>query len=189
MNATPFLIGNKTILRPVHPSDAPIFTRWMNDPTTRRYLLRRFPVTEMAEEAWIKKNAELSQHPTDLVFVIETKGDNKPIGTMGLHNINWRDRNATTGTILGEPESRGKGYATDAKMTLLEYAFETLGLHKIISHAFSANVKSVEYSKRCGYEVEAVHKDEIFREGRFQDLTVLACFCNNWNKTKEAMKR
>lgn len=74
-------------------------------------------------------------------------------------------------------------------MTLLEYAFETLGLHKIISHAFSANVKSVEYSKRCGYEVEAVHKDEIFREGRFQDLTVLACFCDNWNKTKEAMKR
>lgn len=90
MNATPVLIGNKTILRPVHPSDAPIFTRWMNDPKTRRYLLRRFPVTEMAEEAWIKKNAELSQHPTDLVFVIETKGDNKPVGTMGLHNINWR---------------------------------------------------------------------------------------------------
>ncbi len=189
MNTTPFLIGDKAILRPVHPSDATIFTRWMNDPVTRRHLLRRFPVTEMAEEAWIKKNAELSQHPTDLVFVIETKDDQKPIGTMGLHRINWVDRNAATGTILGEPESRGKGYATDAKMTLLQYAFESLNLHKIISHAFSANVKSTEYSKRCGYVVEAVHKDEIFRGGKFEDITTLACFYSSWKKVKEAQKR
>lgn len=189
MNATPFLIGQKTILRPVRPSDAPIFTRWMNDPETRRYLLRRFPVTEMSEEAWIKKNADLSQNPTDLVFVVEIKDGNVPIGMMGLHRISWVDRNATTGTVLGEPESRGKGYATDAKMALLEYAFLTLGLHKVISHAFSANVKSIEYSKRCGYEVEAVLKDERFQNGHFQDLTVLTCFYDNWKNSKETMGR
>lgn len=187
--STPFLVGQKTILRPVHTTDAPIFTKWMNDPETRRYLLRRFPVTEMAEDAWIKKNAEQSPNPSDLVFVIETKDDQKPIGTMGLHRINWVDRNAVTGTILGEPESRGKGYATDAKMALLQYAFETLGLHKVISHAFSANVKSIEYSKRCGYVVEAVHKDEIFRGGKFEDMTTLACFYSNWKKAAKKLKR
>lgn len=187
--STPFLVGHKTILRPVALSDAPIFTRWMNDPETRRYLLRRFPFTEMAEEAWIKKQVDLSQNPNDLVFVIETKDDQKPIGTMGLHRINWVDRNATTGTILGEPESRGKGYAMDAKMALLQYAFETLNLHKVISRAFSANVKSIEYSKRCGYVIEAVHKDEVFREGKFEDMTTLACFYNNWKKAAKKLKR
>ncbi len=187
--STPFLVGQKTILRPVHTTDAPIFTRWMNDPETRKYLLRKFPLTEMSEEAWIKKNAELFQHPTDLVFVVETKDGNVPIGTMGLHRINWVDRNAVTGTILGEPESRGKGCATDAKMALLEYAFLTLSLHKVISDALSANVKSIEYSKRCGYVVEAVHKDEIFRGGKFEDMTTLACFYNNWKKAKETVKR
>ena len=184
-----FLVGHKTILRPISLSDAPIFTSWMNDPETRKYLLRRFPITELGEKAWIEKMSILPAAPSDLVFVMETKEDSVPIGTMGLHSINWINRNATTGTIIGESAYRGKGHASDAKMTLLQYAFESLGLHKIISHAFAENTKSIEYSKRCGYEVEALIKEEIFRNGKWVDRVSLACFYEGWKKAKEKLEK
>jgi RimJ/RimL family protein N-acetyltransferase len=106
---------------------------------------------------------------------------------MGLHSIDWVDRNAVTGTIIGTGH-RGKGLATDAKMVLLEYAFLNLGMHKIISHAFSKNVKSIEYSKRCGYEIEGVGKEEIFHGGTWEDRVTLACFYDGWKKAKEKME-
>ena len=185
----PFLIGAKTILRPAQLSDVPLFTKWMNDPDTRTYLLRRFPITEIEEKAWVEKISTLNGTPSNLVFVMETKEEGRPIGTMGLHNISWLHRNATTGTIIGEKDCRGQGYASDAKMTLLGYAFESLGLHKIISHAFARNTKSIEYSKRCGYKVEATLKEEIFANGKWEDRVVLACFYKDWQKVNKKMLR
>ncbi|MFA5132038.1 MAG: GNAT family protein [Candidatus Paceibacterota bacterium] len=180
-----FLIGKKTVLRPISVSDIVIFTKWMNNSETRRYLTQRFPMTETAEESWIKKVSLSPNNPTDVRLVIQTKDEGKPIGTIALHNINWVDRNATTGTIIGEADFRSKGYATDAKMVLLEYAFQTLGMHKIISRAFASNTASIEYSKRCGYTVEATLKDEVFGEGSWQDIVLLACFYPAWKLAAE----
>jgi RimJ/RimL family protein N-acetyltransferase len=179
-----FLTGEKTILRPVQLTDAPLFTKWMNDQETTRYMLRSFPLTEFEEKSWLEKASIIQPNPTNILMVIETKEDGKTIGTMALHNINWIDRRATTGSMIGEKEYRGKGYATDAKMTFLQYAFEMLGIHKIISHAFAKNRKSVDYSLRCGYHVEATLKDEHFRHGEWQDIISLACFYDGWKKAQ-----
>lgn len=183
-----FLIGQKTILRPIAPTDIPLLITWSNNPKTREYLGRRFPLTELAEKTWIEKVSILSKNPSDIVLIVEEKANQQAIGIMGLHNINWVDRNAKTGTIIGV-EYQGKGIATDAKMALLEYAFESLGMHKIISHAYSGNIKSIKYSKRCGYEVEAVHKEEIFHAGKWEDKITLACFYEGWKKAKEKLEK
>lgn len=177
------LIGRKTILRPISLTDVPLFTEWNNSPKIREYLGRRFPLTELDEKTWIEKISILTRSPSDIVLIVEEKDSKKVAGIMGLHNINWVDRNATTGTIIGS-DYQGKGIATDAKMALLEYAFENLGMHKIISHADARNKKSIEYSKRCGYEVEAVHKEEIFHAGKWEDKVTLACFYENWKKAQ-----
>lgn len=177
-----FLVGSKTILRPVELSDAPTLTRWMNDPVTRLYLTRRLPLTELNEKSFIEKISTLSVAPSSIVLIIEDKECRKPVGVMGLHDIHWINRKAVTGTVIGEESYRGKGYATDAKMILLKYAFEDLGLHKITSHAFAANQKSIDYSKRCGYKVEAILRDEIFHEGTWVDMVSLACFYDDWKE-------
>ncbi len=180
-----FLSGKKTILRPVSMSDIPLFTRWINDPETRVYLARTFPMTEMEEEDWVKKIGNLSKNPNDIVMMIETKRNRRTIGVMGLHGIDWVNRHTLTGTIIGEKNLRGKGYATDAKMVMLQYAFETLGMHKIISHVDVRNKASLAYSKRCGYVVEGILKEQLFREGGWVDVATLACFYDNWKKASK----
>lgn len=176
----PFILGKKTVLRPVELSDVPNMTRWINDPETRKYLTVTFPLSEMAEKAYVEKRGTLSEWPTEVLFIIEA--EQKPIGTMGLHCIDWIDRNTVTGTIIGEKECRGKGYAMDAKMALLKYAFETLGMHKIMSRAFAQNEASIAYSKRCGYKVEGMLKESTFRNGEWWDTVQLACFHKDWQE-------
>ncbi len=99
---------------------------------------------------------------------------------MGIHRINWKDRTATTGAVIGEKAYWGKGYGSEAKKLLLDYAFNELNLRKICSGALAFNGRSQAYSKKCGYEVEGVLKQHIFKNGEYHDLVQLAVFKEQW---------
>ncbi|KND47876.1 MAG: diamine N-acetyltransferase [Parcubacteria bacterium C7867-006] len=175
-NRVVFLSGKIVNLRPAQKSDIPHFTRWINDPRVRQFLLTMLPQTEKQEESWYEN---LGKDDKNIILVIETK-DGKPIGSMGIHGINWRNGIGTTGALIGETEYWGKGYGTDAKMILLDYAFNTLGLRKICSDVFAFNKRSLQYSLHCGYKIEGRLRKHIFRNGKFHDKIVLGVFRDEW---------
>lgn len=171
-----FLKGKKTVLRPFRESDIPLITKWMNDPEVTQFIRSYLPITEPEERTWF---ADLSKRkPYDIVLGIEVEG--KLIGTMGIHGIKWADRTATTGALIGEKEYWGKGYGTDAKMVLLNYAFNTLNLRKLCSSVIAFNTRSLRYSLHCGYTIEGRKKKQIFRHGRYYDEIMLGLFKNDW---------
>jgi len=172
-----FLKGKKTILRPVAEKDIPLCVRWVNDPKIWIYTTTSFPITSLAEREWYERVAKKSDK--DVVFAIETHAG-QTIGIMGIHGINWIDRTATTGAIIGEKAFHGKGYGTDAKMTLLNYAFNTLGLRKICSRVIAFNGRSIAYSLHCGYEIEGALHKHVLRAGKYHDLVLLAVFKKGW---------
>ena len=133
-----------------------------------------------AEKDWIEKLCKMEKDPSDIVFVIETKIGKRAIGVIGLHRIDWLNRNATTGTVIGEGRLRNKGYATEAKMLLLKYAFDTLGLHKVIARVYADNLASIRYSEKCGYVKEGTLRHEIFHNGSFMNVVLLGCFRETW---------
>jgi RimJ/RimL family protein N-acetyltransferase len=171
-----FLRGKTTILRPVSLKDIPLFTKWINDPEIRQFIMNIFPITEGSEKEWVENLNKKSDK--DIVLVIEVRG--KPIGIMGIHGIDWRDRIATTGAIIGEVKYQGKGYGTDAKMTLLNYVFNTLNLRKIMSRVKSFNKRSLAYSLHCGYKVEGRLRKQHFVNGKYYDEIVLGLFRHEW---------
>ncbi len=172
-----FLKGKKTILRPLRRStDFELCLRWINDPEVNQYLYVHLPVTEKKEEEWFDNFAN---NPNEIVLGVETL-DGKLIGTMGLHRISSKDRTAVTGALIGEKEYWGKGYGTDAKMTLLDYAFNTLNLRKINSSVYAFNKRSLKYNLKCGYKIEGVRKKQIFRKGEYHDEILIAVFKEDW---------
>ncbi len=171
-----FLKGRKVILRPLDKIDAPTLARWMNDPETREFMSATFPQTITQEEGWLEKIAG-DEH--NIIFGIETL-DNMFIGVMGIHRINWQDRLATTGACIGEKEYWNGGYGTDAKMILLDYAFNMLNLHKICSEVIAYNKRSLQYNFHCGYKVEGVRRKHTFKKGRYQDVIELGLFKKDW---------
>jgi RimJ/RimL family protein N-acetyltransferase len=182
-----FLRGKRINLRPLSKGDVPDLLRWINDPDVRRYVTHCFPMMEQEEVAWVEKLHERKPH--DFALGITLAKDSTLIGTIGLHRVNWVDRTAVTGTIIGERVHRNKGYGTEAKMLLLDYAFNRLNLRKVCSNVFACNPRSVAYSKRCGYRVEGALKRQFFVDGKYVDQIMLAVFRKDWLPIWERYKR
>ncbi len=75
---------------------------------------------------------------------------------------------------------QGQGYGTEAKMLLLDYAFNTLNLRKVCSTVLAFNGRSQRYNEKCGYVVEGVQKAQVFRDGSYHDLILMAVFRDDW---------
>ena len=178
---TAFLVGKRIILRPPEERDIELFIKWFNDPDVRQFVTTSFPVFLQDEKEWLEKIRKEKDH--SVVLVIETK-EGIPIGTIGLHQINWIDRTATTGAVIGNKKYWSRGYGSEAKLLLLEYAFNTLNLRKICSSVFGFNKRSQAYNLKCGYHVEGRKKAQRFRNGKYHDEILMAIFKSDWKNKK-----
>ena len=150
-----------------------------NEPISRQYLARYFPIGMKQEEEWIDK---ANTSTSDAVFIIVNKDDHKtPIGIMGQHKIDWKNRRATTGAVMLE-EYCGKGLGTDAKMLLLSWAFFELGLLKVESRVIAFNDRSQAYSRKCGYVQVGRLRRHQFRRGRYHDEIIMEVHGRGWRK-------
>jgi RimJ/RimL family protein N-acetyltransferase len=165
-NKVVFLRGKKTILRPYcEESDLARMVRWINDPEVTRFITAFRPMTPQIEKESLER---LSNSDKNMFLVIEVE-DGTPIGSVGLHGIDWVNRSATSGAMIGEKDYWGKGYGTDAKMALLNFAFNRLNLKTIKSAAISFNVRSQKALLKQGYREVGRMPQLHFRDGRFHD--------------------
>jgi len=189
MNATSlpvvFLKGRKVILRPLEDADLPSLQRWINDEQIRLNLMAFRPMSLGGEREWYEKIQKNENHVQLAICTLE----HQLIGSTGIFGINWQHRFAQTGTIIGEVEFRNKGYGTDAKMQLLNYAFNTLNLHKMCSGAFEFNEQSLHYSLKCGYQIEGRARKQYFKDGQYCDLIQLGILREEWLPLWEAYRK
>ncbi len=138
-----------------------------------------WPLNQLQEKRWIEeKYKERPAH--DLTFaIVLTEGD-VHIGNIGLHQIDWVDRQATTGMLIGEADARGKGYGPEAKELLLGYAFNTLGLMLIEAGTFEGNTASRRSLEKSGYTYEATLRWRFYREGQWWGECVYSITAEEW---------
>ena len=148
--------------------------RWMNDPQATEWtLIGDLPLSRLAEEDFFEKILRQdTKHPTDIALAVETL-EGEHIGVSGLHQINWRDRIATTGTIIGVEKNRGRGYGSDAARVRLRYAFDVLDLRMILSEVMADNIKSLRMLEKAGYtEVGRIPRHH-WKRGAYRDTIIL----------------
>jgi RimJ/RimL family protein N-acetyltransferase len=163
--------GGKVLLRAIKKEDLPLLHKWSNDPEIN-YMLGgwHFPSSEVDQEKWFNS---LSLTSNNQRFAIETE-ELGLIGMANLVDINWKDRNAFHGMLLGDKDMRGKGYGVDTILTINKYAFEELGLMRMNGSIISFNEASIGvYTKKCGWKVEGVKKNHYFRKNQWWDQIVV----------------
>lgn len=181
-----FLKGKRIYLRPLERDDLPVFLRWMNDLETAQLVNHFLPVMKEGEDDFYEKT--LKEKGKIIVLSVCTNKD-ELIGTISINNIKWKDGTATTGTLIGDKSFRGKGYGTEAKMVLLNYAFNTLNLRKISCNILSTNERSIKCQEGCGYKQEGVRKKHTFINGEYIDDLILAVFKEDWAPLWEDYKK
>lgn len=166
------IVGKRVILRAPEVSDMALLHGWSNDPEIWKMLGGwHFPFSSRSTLDWI--NSRKDGNLTDHVFCIETEKDGL-IGTANLVNIDWKNRNAFHGMMIGKRDLRGKGYALDALMTIMRYAFLELGLHRLDSDIIEYNHRSIHfYTRKGGWAQEGVRKNWFYRDGRYHDKVLV----------------
>ena len=167
-----FIAGEKIYFRPLQLSDVDGgYLNWINDREVIRFLdSGHFPITRGQLEKYILGAIESK----DIVFfaVIDRESD-RHIGNVKLGPIDWVNRCAEFGRLIGPDCSRGVGIGREITNLILEYGFLTLNLNKITAGAVVENTASIQSNKKAGLEVEGVLKEQIFFQGRFTDAVRL----------------
>ncbi len=174
-----FLQGKRVYLRPIDASDLGRCERWINDPEIRPFIRMQFPTDAMAQKKW-HEGRDRGHPRRDILLAIVLRKNDRHIGNMGLHGIDWINRSAITGALIGEKDCWSRGYGREAKELLLTYAFDTLGLHRISSDVRANNPRSFAYLKKSGYVEEGRERESVFYNGKWVDLIKLGILVEEW---------
>jgi RimJ/RimL family protein N-acetyltransferase len=172
----PFLIGKLVYLRPLERSDAPLLVEWVNDPEVTKTILMFEAKNLQQEEQFIDQ----ANGPDGLGLGIVIKENDKLIGIAGLRPINWRNRHAMFGMLIGDRAEWGKGYATETTALMVRHAFQTLNLNRVWLHVQENNAPARRAYEKAGFQVEGRLRQDTFRDGRYLDCTVMGLLRDEW---------
>ncbi len=170
-----FLDGRKIYLRSPEKSDIPLFVRWINDERIRKFLTVRKPISTDKEEEIVKRfNTGNNVH-----LVICEKTKRIPVGSVS-YEINWINRRAELGIMIGEVALQGKGYGEEAMRIFIDYGFKTLNMHKIVLEVYAFNERAVKLYGKLGFKTEGVFKEHSYKEGKYHDLLYMGLIDRDW---------
>jgi diamine N-acetyltransferase len=89
-------------------------------------------------------------------FVIRNE-QGELIGTIGLRNLDFRAGEGTLGIII-RADAVGRGYGTDAIRSLVRYAFDVLGLRRVVLDVAENNPRAQHVYEKIGFVPVGTHR-------------------------------
>jgi ribosomal-protein-alanine N-acetyltransferase len=122
-----------------------------------------------------EKFIENSSTNDSILFSVLICESNKLIGNIRLFNIHPIHKRAELSLLFYEKTEWGKGYATESIKALVEYAFESLNLHRIFADYYSTNIASSKIFNKAGFKIEGIFKNHfITKEMEYVDSVRIA---------------
>ncbi len=166
-NIIPRLQNGDTGISPFFIGCEELFFKWFNDPRIYLHMgdLDQFPVS--FEDA--KKYVESHKKDTWLIIA---KQDSEwvPIGYIGMF-IRTRHMIGILRYAIGEIEFIGKGHASRAVSTFLNWAFKESNLESVHASVSGINKESSRLLKKIGFKFIGEHLNARFENGqRYNEL-------------------
>jgi RimJ/RimL family protein N-acetyltransferase len=166
--------GKLVRLRAYEKSDLDAVMKWINDEEVTDLLgggMLTYPVSSIAEAKFIEASASPSDKQKN--FAIETLAERRYIGAISFNVIDWRNRCAGLGIVIGDKSLWGKGYGTDAMRVLMRLGFDKMNLHRLWLHVHDYNQRAIASYEKCGFKREGVLREEHFARGGYHDTIVM----------------
>jgi RimJ/RimL family protein N-acetyltransferase len=176
---TPVIHAERVYLRPAERADLEAFVRWFADAEVTRYLMARAPFSAAMEEKWFDQMVE-RQGKTDYHFVICLVEDDRPIGTVGLHELDLENGNAAFGISIGEKAEWNKGYGTETLQAICDFGFGKLRLERIWLEVYAPNKAGQRAYEKAGFVLEGTLRNAHFSEGQHMDVLLMALLRDEW---------
>ena len=173
------IITQRLVLRRFTHDDASDLLELVSQPSFARAVPEMEP-TESGIHRYIERQLSYQPFERDKVFdlAVVCKPDGKVIGLLTLVR---KEQVGAIGWALGE-EFRGQGYAAEAARAFVDYAFASLGLHRIEAETGCHNEPSWRLMERLGMRREVQQREATIENGRRQDSYVYTILADEWSK-------
>jgi RimJ/RimL family protein N-acetyltransferase len=148
------------------------FRRLLNDEPPRLWSAKKI-------QSWFEKDNE-EQQEKGFYFLIRTLQDDRLIGFVGLWVNEWSRGEAEVGIGIGDRESWGKGFGTDAMQVILRYGFTELNLKRITLDVFDYNARAIRSYEKSGFTLEGRVRKALFRDGSRADIVCMGILREEW---------
>jgi RimJ/RimL family protein N-acetyltransferase len=170
--------GNHVILRRHVADNVTAFRRWYGDPEVAR--LARYQDTPMREDEVNRFFQVRALGPDSLTMAIHERSTDRLIGTCAFSQLDGENGSAMYHITIGEKDTWGRGYGTEATQLMLDHAFGTLGLHRIALSVFEFNERAIRAYATCGFLAEGRAREAVWRDGRWWDELWMSVLAAEW---------
>lgn len=108
----------------------------------------------------------------------------KIIGESVINEIDWDTRCANFRIGIFHPEDRGQGIGSWMVRVTRDYAFESLGLHRLELDVFSFNPRAERAYEKAGFRREGVRRDAVRDGDGYGDDILMAILEPEWRAVK-----
>jgi diamine N-acetyltransferase len=162
------LRSDNIFLRSVETSDATRLLLWENNPLHWKVTDTEVPFSMTAIMQLIEQQQNF-RSTGQLRLMICLTSTQEAVGTVDLYDADFKNGNASVGILIGEASERGKGYARESLVLLIEYARDLLALHNLSCSIQEDNDESVRLFKSVGFEKVGVRKEWFLLKGQRMD--------------------
>jgi len=161
------MLKSKNIeLVPFEPKYIKKFVEFRNSEDSRNFLMPGipYPVTEGSVSEWLSKKANHHESGEFAIIYNETK---EYIGNISYGNVDWKNRHCEIAIMIGEEKYRNRGLGTEALVTLLDFIFNELNLHRVELKVYDFNERAIKCYEKCGFKKEGLLREVVYKHGRY----------------------
>ena len=167
----PTLTGQRVRLEPLTPAVSGPYAAALVDPEVRRLTGTHATFDPAAIEGWLAGRSDQHDRADWAAVRIE---DNAFLGEAVLNDLDVDNRSVNYRVWLSGEPVFGRGYGTEITRLVVEYAFETVGLHRVSLGVYDFNPRAQRVYAKCGFVLEGRLRDALFSGGQWHDELVMS---------------
>jgi aminoglycoside 6'-N-acetyltransferase len=168
-------------LRRFHSDDAAALAAYRSDPEVARYQSWVAPVSVESAQTLVAEFADGDpQRPGWFQYGVEC--EHVLIGDIGV-NLHENGMQAEIGFTLA-PAYQGRGYATEAVRSVVEYLFAGQGLHRVSAECDARNLRSARLLARVGFRHEGCRRAHTWIKGEWTDDLLFGLLADQWRTSR-----
>ncbi len=156
------------------------------DPSLFDYYPKSYPTAR----EFVEENLEMLKSGTFLPYAIVLQSTGEAIGCTEFSGIDEKNRKLEIGGSWLKPRFHGSAANSEAKLLLLQHAFENLGFVRVQLTANALNARSRAGIEKIGGRFEGILRNAmILPDGKLRDDAYYSVIQNEWSSVKIALRK
>jgi RimJ/RimL family protein N-acetyltransferase len=182
----PVMTGKTVTLRELRASDAPSLFAMLTTEEVARFISPP-PTTVDGFERFIAWTLRQRTGGTYACFAVTLKGFDTAIGIFQVRQTESGFGTAEWGFALGSA-FWGTGVFQDSAELMLEFVFDTIGVHRLEARAAVQNGRGNGALLKVGAVQEGILRKSFLRNGRYLDQVLYSIVEDDWRAAREMMR-